>query len=1414
MISELIDSLHELDDPPTWLEIAEALWLAESMSATKSARLAVTASHGPAAKAGFAAAPRGVTTHFDFDARAGSQGAPGLDSELFFRTAGSEGFEPGSVPISVPTVPALTGTRAIFRALRPFNRRFPSAAKSELDEEETAARTADLGVWSPRFRPTMDRWLDLTLIVDTSASMALWRQSVLEFRAILDRLGAFRDVRTWRFDGDQDTAELNLSGESDVASHRPAELRDPSGRRVILVFSDCMGAAWGSGTVASALENWSTTAPVAILQPLPERLWGRSGQVFRPVALEASRPATPNARLTVRPRGAGALSAREGTAIPVLELSVDARWLASWAELVAGSGRATGLALFCGLMADSTPPAVMNQNVTALERVLRFREDASPLAYELAGFLAATPLSLQVMRVVQGVMLPRSRPAHLAEVLLSDLVRPVPANGNPADASYDFHDGVRDQLLVGLPRGETIAVLEKVGRFLCSRLGAPPDFPAIIDAGAEGILAAGQPFAQVAFTALQAVGGHYADIAAKLEPHLDLIPAEAQGAAAPAVSLTGKPPAGSLIDEALVSADRTSRTGQPEPPAAETQADTGEDVTQPIHAGRERRDLPRGWSTVPRRNPNFTGRSKLLLDIRSQLSSSITALVPHALFGLGGVGKTQLAIEYVYRFAHEYDLVWWIPAEKEDEITSSLAQLAAELGVGSPERQSESVASALTALGKANLAHRWLLVYDNAGDPEKLLKYLPPAVGDILITSLNQEWVESAHAVRVDVFTREESIELIQRRGRGISKEDADRLADRLGDLPLAVEQAATWQRQTGMSVPEYLEQLDKQHQKLLSAASRVGPTKPVAEAWGVAFDRLINGAPEAAELLRLCAFFGPEPISIQILHYCKNVPDIPHELHAAAEDGIGLHTAIAEIGRYGLAEVEPVEKLRVHRLVQAVLRDGISPDGQRTYRRLVQEVLAAANPGDPDDNANWPMLEQIGHHIVRATGLMESESDDVRYVVLDQIRYRYARGDFEGSRELANTAIGIWKAFGDDDRRLLIAYRHLGNALRSLGKYPEALATNWATYERMKEVLGEDNEHTLMTASSYAADLRIAGRYDEALVLDRETLKLHHERFGDEARNTLRCQNNLTVDLRLKGNFEAALETDQEIIDKRMAALGPEDQDTLFAQCMMARDLRGCGRYSAALKLFEQVLPVVRDLLDDHEDVLNTRLSYGLTLSRAGFYEMARDEIQDVLVRFRRKVGESDPGVMRAMTMLASPLRLLGSRGRADDLARDAAQLAAGVYGRAHIFAKLYESNRAITLRGIRNFEDAYQADRELLPQLERLLGADHLFALSSRANLATSLSCLGRHDEAREQSRIAYDRSLAVRGEDNPLTLACAFNHALDLIACGDESAGRELADNSTERLGEFIEPDSRLVSDLQAGQRYEFDIEPPRV
>ena len=415
------------------------------------------------------------------------------------------------------------------------------------------------------------------------------------------------------------------------------------------------------------------------------------------------------------------------------------------------------------------------------------------------------------------------------------------------------------------------------------------------------------------------------------------------------------------------------------------------------------------------------------------------------------------------------------------------------------------------------------------------------------------------------------------------------------GYLPLAIEQAATWQRQTGMAVDDYLDLLDEQHHKLLSVVRSLGHPQPVAEAWAW---HSIGSSKRIVRQRSYCScarFSSSAPISIQILHFCRNVLGVSDELRAAAHDSIMLHSAIRKIGRYGLAPVEAGESLRVHRLVQAVLRDRIPEDRQNHYRRLVHLVLAEANPGDPDDRAGWFMLDQISRHIVRSTGLIEGgdESDAVRQVIIDQIRYRYVKGDNETSRELADTALRIWREnHGDSDKLVLISSRHLGNALRALGRYAEALTVDSDTLERMREVLGEDDEHTLMAASSYGADLRIQGRYEEALQLDKQNLARHVANFGADERNTLRNENNLAVDLRLKGEFKEALICDEKILRARELKFGPNDQGTLFAQCMVARDLRGNGDYKGAMTLSRRYSQISNGLLASSTRMCSARAS------------------------------------------------------------------------------------------------------------------------------------------------------------------------------------------------------------------------------
>src|SRR5882757_6653377 len=203
------------------------------------------------------------------------------------------------------------------------------------------------------------------------------------------------------------------------------------------------------------------------------------------------------------------------------------------------------------------------------------------------------------------------------------------------------------------------------------------------------------------------------------------------------------------------------------------------------------------WVGVPPRNKNFTGRANILEQLRDRTAGSKAAALlskqslPQALQGLGGVGKTAVATEYAYKFGPEYDLVCWIRADQTPLIRAALAGLAGYLGLAAPSTSGidATTQNVLDALRRGEPYSRWLLIFDNADQPEELLPFIPGGAGDVLITSRNHRWGPIVETIALDVFERAESIQFLLKRGpRRLSDADADRLAESLGDLPLALE--------------------------------------------------------------------------------------------------------------------------------------------------------------------------------------------------------------------------------------------------------------------------------------------------------------------------------------------------------------------------------------------------------------------------------------------------------------------------------------------------------------------------------------------------------------------------------------------------------------------------------------------------
>jgi TIR domain/Tetratricopeptide repeat/NB-ARC domain len=623
---------------------------------------------------------------------------------------------------------------------------------------------------------------------------------------------------------------------------------------------------------------------------------------------------------------------------------------------------------------------------------------------------------------------------------------------------------------------------------------------------------------------------------------------------------------------------------------------------------------PRVWN-VRARNPGFTGRDGLLVAVREQLLSGDRAVV-QALRGMGGVGKTQLAAEYAHRFAGDYDIVWWIAAEQPGLIGDQVAALGAELGCAPPG--ADTAAAVRSVMAELRGRGRWMLVFDNANSPDEVTRWLPGgATGHVLITSRAGGWDEIATPVEIDVFTRAESAVVLRARVAGLTDEETARLAEALGDLPLAVAQAAGYLAETGMSTGEYLELLSTRAVEILGEGHPPSYPRALAAATRLAADRLAAEDPAAADLLALCAFLAPEPVPATLIASAAKA--LPEPLAARAADAVVFRRLLAVISRSALARIDR-DSLQMHRLTQAILRDQLAPEQMAATRARAEAILAAGHPADLTDPATWPAWARLLPHLL-AADLANTADLDLRDLACDAARYLVKRGDSRGSQALASYLYREWRGrLGTDDRHTLSAARSLAAAVRQMGRYADARQLDEDTLARRRRVLGEDHPDTLRSANGLANDLRELGEIDVARGIDQDTLNRRRRTLGDDHPDTLQSANGLANDMRALGEREATRELDQDTLARRRRVLGEDHPDTLWSASNLAADLRALGETQAARELDEGTLTRRRRTLgEDHPDTLTSADNLAADLRALGETQSA-DKLAGEIAKRRRK--------------------------------------------------------------------------------------------------------------------------------------------------------------------------------------------------
>ncbi|NEA98398.1 tetratricopeptide repeat protein [Streptomyces sp. SID13726] len=1093
--------------------------------------------------------------------------------------------------------------------------------------------------------------------------------------------------------------------------------------------------------------------------------------------------------------------------VPVLELTPQA--LNRWSHFISRTGPPRYDVRVVAASGEPTPVPGQHRRTrarpaSAIEWVRHLRAQLSPTAYHLARLYAAAPLNAHILEVLRTRVLPEAHTWHLAELLLSGVFRPTPPDdAQPAGArvELEFVDGVRDELLAEGTRHETALAMETVFDYLAEVVQGPVgaelrQMGALVrDPSRAAHLSAARirPWLVPVLPALVALGGRYGTVARLFEARLAPAGREELSDTAPAHQ--GEHAATGTVLGGNVSMDDERRRRA---------AQQGEKALRP----------PPVWGNVPPRNRAFTGRVQLLDLLHRRLQEGTTAVIPEALQGMGGVGKSQLAVEYVYRHMHEYQIVWWIPSEQPQQIRQSLVELAGRLELDiSGGEAGAAIPAVIEALRIGEPDKSWLLVFDNAETPETVRDFFPTnGPGRILVTSRNAQWATAARPLEVDVFTRAESRQLLQLRAPDLDDATADRLAETLGDLPLAVEQSAVWLAETGMQADEYLRLFEQHAYELMAADPPPDYPLSVAAAWNLSLERLQRDDPAALQLLQVCSFFAPEPISRRLLTGIRDAP-VPAELSLALSDPIRLGRAIRGVNRYGLARINhSANTIQLHRLIQRVLINQMSDEQKAQLRAGAHTLLAHGDPVEPSSPEQWQRYGELLPHVLNSRAVM-SEDRWVRQLVLNEIEYMFGWGDYEGCRELAQDAYTMWsRADGENNEHALRAAKLFGDALRSLGHHQAAYELDQRTREAMTETMGTEHETTLEITSILAWDLRMRGDYEGASALDSQAFETSRRLFGPNDVSTLTFAHRVALNLRLTGDFRQALQLDRDTHLRKVEELGENALSTLHTLAGVAMDLRQAGEYADA---YRQQQDVSRRY-EYHFGATNpstvaSQQALAQAERRMGRHARALELSGRALELFRNRYGDRHPLTPEALLTHAIDMRYSGELQQALELSEQGCEGYTRLYGPDHPHTLGARINHAVCLRLLGHVDESRRLNEQIRDALADRLGPEHPNVLACTSNLAADLYELGETQASVDLSTQILEQGRRRLGEDHPATLATAVNLALGLRLLGRAGEADELYEDTLARYERTLGPDHPALATARANIPANCDVDP---
>jgi tetratricopeptide (TPR) repeat protein len=774
-------------------------------------------------------------------------------------------------------------------------------------------------------------------------------------------------------------------------------------------------------------------------------------------------------------------------------------------------------------------------------------------------------------------------------------------------------------------------------------------------------------------------------------------------------------------------------------------------------------NFPPIWNVPLAPNPFFTGREELLTRLHSHLHTGQRAALsqPQAISGLGGIGKTQLAVEYAYRFRQDYQAVLWAHAENVETLTSSYLTLAMLLKL--PEQAEREQAVIIGAIKTWLQTHqRWLLILDNADDPDLLAPFLPPVAGGHLLLTTRARALRRfgiATPLELETFDVEQGAVFLLRRAGLLApdafleqaspseQQRARQLSEEMGGLPLALDQAAAYLEATGTNLETY-QRLYEQHTMDLLKDRRGRPQdhpEPVTTTWSLSFERVEKLHPAAADLLRLCSYLAPNAIGEEML--TAGAKELGPVLAPVAVEAYLLEQVIEALRAYSLMERDPVTKtLTVHRLVQAVVRESLSTRKRKRWMQRSVQMMNSAFP--PVDITTWPQCERCLPHALRCADWIEQgqfttpEAANLLhlagYYLAERIRCTEAEPLLQRALSLNERVLGV--EHPDTATNL----NNLGDLYWMQGKHTEAELLYQRALSLRERVLGVEHPDLARSLNSLAVLYREQGKYTEVEPLYQRALTIQERVLGTEHPDTSSTLNNLAVLYRAQGKYAQAEILYQRALAIRERVLGDEHPNLAESLNNLAVLYRVQGKYAQAETLYQRALAIQERVLGaEHPNTAQSLNNLGYLYRVQGKYMQAESLSQRALTIREQVLGNEHPDTVRSLNNLATLYREQGKSTEAETLYQRALAIRERILGNDHPDIAQSLNDLATLYREQGKSTEAEALYQRALAIRERVLGNDHPNTAQSLNDLAT----LYREQGKQREAEALYQHALAIR-------------------------------------------------------------------